>query len=305
MISVLIAFIPILLFLTTLLIVAGVFWLSSRRSERRRSPLNRGLLRSPGYSLVLQIEDVTEKIDTYVVTAAIIPVSLYAAYVSVVHFANPAPNSYTGAIYLSVAVGFVGWSVKKLLTLQKIRRSLRLGLDCEMAVGQELNSLVAHGYRVFHDIQADNFNIDHVVVGPNGVFAVETKGRSKPNRKRGAEDARVVFDGKNLNFPDAVESEPLEQARWQARWLSDWLTSAVGEKVAASPVLALPGWYIVRKKWSDVFLLNGKEYEILTKQNTGVTLSDAMIKRISHQLDQRCRDVEPKAYRIHKKPSLR
>ena len=28
---------------------------------------------------------------------------------------------------------------------------------------------------VYHDIQADQFNIDHVVVGPSGVFAVETK----------------------------------------------------------------------------------------------------------------------------------
>lgn len=230
------------------------------------------------------------------------PVVFYAAYLSVIHFGNPDPNSYTGAIYLCTAVGFVGWSVKKLFTLQKVRRSLRLGLDCEMAVGQELNNLVALGCRVFHDIQADNFNIDHVVVGPNGVFAIETKGRSKPNRKRGAEDARVVFDGQNLNFPDSVESEPLEQARRQARWLSDWLISAVGEKIAVSPVLALPGWYIVRKKWSDVFLLNGKEYEVLIKQKTDATLADTMIKRISHQLDQRCRDGEPKAYRIHKKP---
>jgi hypothetical protein len=164
------------------------------------------LLRGPGHSLVLQIEDVTETIDAYLVTAAITPVCLYAAYLSTIHFGNPAPNSHTSAIYLCIVVGFVGWSIKKLVTLQKVRRSLRLGLDCEMAVGQELNSLIAHGYKVFHDIQADNFNIEHVAVGPNGVFAVETKGRSKPNRKRGAEDARVVFDGQNLNFPDLNQS---------------------------------------------------------------------------------------------------
>ncbi len=29
-------------------------------------------------------------------------------------------------------------------------------------------------------MQADNFNIDHLVVGANGVFAIETKGRRKP-----------------------------------------------------------------------------------------------------------------------------
>jgi Nuclease-related domain len=33
---------------------------------------------------------------------------------------------------------------------------------------------------------AEGFNIDHVVVGRNGVFAVETKGRSKPVKGRRA-----------------------------------------------------------------------------------------------------------------------
>jgi hypothetical protein len=32
-------------------------------------------------------------------------------------------------------------------------------------------------------------NIDHVVIGKNGVFAVETKGRSKPMRGKGNDDA--------------------------------------------------------------------------------------------------------------------
>ncbi len=56
-----------------------------------------------------------------------------------------------------------------------------LGPDCEMAVGQELNNPMCAGYRVYNDVPAEGLNIDHVVVGRNGVFAVETKGRSKPS----------------------------------------------------------------------------------------------------------------------------
>lgn len=44
-------------------------------------------------------------------------------------------------------------------------------------------------------LPAEQFNIDHVVVAAEGVFAVETKGFTKPNQGRG----RVrVFSGKEL-----------------------------------------------------------------------------------------------------------
>lgn len=56
---------------------------------------------------------------------------------------------------------------------------LKLGRDAELAVASELIELQSHGYQVFHDIQADGFNIDHLVVGANGIFAIETKGRHK------------------------------------------------------------------------------------------------------------------------------
>lgn len=35
--------------------------------------------------------------------------------------------------------------------------------------------LLPDSYQVFHDVKADQGNLDHVVVGPTGVFAVETK----------------------------------------------------------------------------------------------------------------------------------
>ena len=50
------------------------------------------------------------------------------------------------------------------------------------------------GAYVFHDVPADNFNIDHVVVSGQGIFAVETKGFTKPKRGGGNADATVVFD---------------------------------------------------------------------------------------------------------------
>jgi len=53
---------------------------------------------------------------------------------------------------------------------------LRAGFDAALAVGQELDRLMREGAWVYHDVLGDNFNIDHVVVSPRGIFAIETKG---------------------------------------------------------------------------------------------------------------------------------
>ena len=57
------------------------------------------------------------------------------------------------------------------------------------------------GNQAYHDFPAEKFNIDHVVVGSKGIFAVEIKGRAKPDKNGGTEDATVIHDGQFLKFP--------------------------------------------------------------------------------------------------------
>jgi hypothetical protein len=55
----------------------------------------------------------------------------------------------------------------------------RRGADAEAAVGNVLDSLVSEGYGVLHDVDSIvSGNIDHIVLGPTGVFIIETKSRS-------------------------------------------------------------------------------------------------------------------------------
>src|SRR5690606_17037137 len=78
---------------------------------------------------------------------------------------------------------------------QKIRTT-RLGLLGEQSVAEQLQSLWTDGYRIFHDVPGDGeWNVDHVVVGPAGVFAIETKARTKRPGNRGERDYEAVFDG--------------------------------------------------------------------------------------------------------------
>jgi hypothetical protein len=153
------------------------------------------------------------------------------------------------------------------------------------------------GYFVFHDVPGDKeFNVDHVVAGRSGVYAVETKGRSKPSQNRDS-GHKVQYDGQKLLFPGWAESAPLEQATRNAQWLEKWLSSAVGEPVSASPVVMLPGWYVDRTSGGGIPVLNEKGSRAYFTKIRGRELSAKLLQQIAHQLEQRCRDVEPRAYR--------
>ena len=125
----------------------------------------------------------------------------------------------------------------------------------------------------------------------NGVFAVETKGRAKPVKG----DVRFLY-GQGLQFPTYYDRESLEQAKRQADWFAKWLSSAVGAVVVVKPVLVLPGWFIERKKPGGMLVYSGKNPRSVYQNAGAPILSAEMIQRIAHQVEQRCRDVEPVAY---------
>ncbi|MGW4147505.1 nuclease-related domain-containing protein [Streptomyces albogriseolus] len=58
--------------------------------------------------------------------------------------------------------------------------SWRKGLEGERRVGAELNRLGRHGWRVLHSIPlANQVDIDHLLIGPGGVFSINTKHHNK------------------------------------------------------------------------------------------------------------------------------
>jgi len=265
-----------------------------RSKKNRRSPLSNKLLRSPGQSLIAQIDEVSEEINSDIVCLFFIPTLVLSTLVPQLYLEQMHLTLPTVSMILSILVLSMAFIARRLVRHLVDRNRLRLGLDAEMAVGQELNHLMREGCHVYHDFYADGFNIDHIVVGSAGVFAVETKGRAK--KGQGTAAARVTYEGNQLHFPEWVTDQPLQQAKRQAQWLARWLKSAVGENVEVKPVVALPGWFVELKQRSDILVINGKKPTYLARTQ-GAGLSESMIQRIAHQLEQRCRDVEPAAYK--------
>lgn len=51
------------------------------------------------------------------------------------------------------------------------------GAEGEEVVGEILEGLAGDGWNVIHDVSFGRGNIDHIVIGPGGIFTVETKSR--------------------------------------------------------------------------------------------------------------------------------
>jgi len=274
-----------------------------RKKSGKRSPLSGKLLRSPGQSLISQLDDMTDEINFSIFALFLFPLIGFNTLMNQIYFSQLRLTVLNIVVSVLPILIIMLFFVLKLIRQLVARNKLRLGYESELMVGQELNRLMRDGCHVFHDFPAEDFNIDHVVVGPGGVYAIETKGRAKTEKGNGDTEWHVIYDGHCLQFPSWQEKKPLDQAVRQADWLRRWLTSAVGETVDVSPGLALPGWWVdIKTSERKVFVFSGKNPFFLTRPfNGGPHLSDQTIQRISHQLEQRCRDVEPLGYGKKKK----
>lgn len=273
----------------------GSLMLRRRRARaRRRTPLVDDLLRAPGHTLRERLDDARIDLQWDVFALVAIPLLTLAVFLAQGHLRGDLRAIlHLAPLFAVVVLAFIGFMVRKLWMAGDRLDNLEAGLDAELAAGQELDQLMRQGAVVFHDVPAPDFNIDHVVVSVEGVFAIETKGFTKPKGRRGMADATVEFDGGILRFPTRATKDPLEQAQRQAAWLARWLTKAVGTPICVLPVLALPGWYVKRTGRGDVRVFSGKELSGLLKARGAQALSTQDVQRVAHQLEQRCRTVAP------------
>jgi hypothetical protein len=171
--------------------------------------------------------------------------------------------------------------------------ALRLAAEGEKAVGQFLEGLREHGYRVFHDVVGDGFNVDHVLIGPAGIFTVETKTWSKPPRG----EARIQFDGERiLRGTLEPDRDPVIQARAQSGWLRDLLAESTGRRFDVRPVVVFPGWFIEQTsaKARGIWVLNPKALPHFL-ENEPRQLSDEEAKLASFHLSRFIRASEKAA----------
>ncbi|MDL4777528.1 MULTISPECIES: nuclease-related domain-containing protein [Thermomonosporaceae] len=130
----------------------------------------------------------------------------------------------------------------------------------ERRTEKQLRSLERNGYRVLHaravprdDEGVSDGRIDHLVIGPSGVYAIDSEKWDKRLPVR-TMSHRKLFHGP-FNKKDR-----LDEARWEAEQASEIIGGQVGFEVPVQPSVAIYGpsipWKVMRVRDVDVYAGN-------------------------------------------------
>jgi hypothetical protein len=120
------------------------------------------------------------------------------------------------------------------------------GAKGEEQVGSLLSGLKGKGWHAIHDASLGNGNVDHILLGPAGVFTVETKSHPGPVRVariHGATLKQAQAQQRAIARVTGVEVEPL--IVYSRAWIDRPLARRKGVRVL--PARMLPG-YLDRRR---------------------------------------------------------
>jgi len=129
----------------------------------------------------------------------------------------------------------------------------------------------------------DGFNLDHVIICEKGAYTVETKTRSKP--AKGPCEIIYNVDGISING-HISDNTMLIQAKAQKKWLEKSIAELTGIKLAVTPIVVFPGWFIKdsRDKIRDkVWVLEPKALPAYIDKQPNV-ISEEQVRLIANQI---------------------
>lgn len=230
--------------------------------KSKRSPLKYKRLRNAGQSLDEEIHSLL----CHFVTGPVVVAFVFLLFAGLEWLRYYRPYRPEPVVYSVVAIIVVVYTIIRMFILWLRVRALKLARDGEKAVGQLLDGLRERGYRIFHDVVGTGFKLEHVLIGPAGIFTVETKTPGKPFRS----NPPVIFDGEKVRVNGfEPERNPIIQAKRQANWLRELLAERTGHEFNVRAVIVYPGrsveWtgprnrsiWVLNPKWLTSFLDHG------------------------------------------------
>jgi hypothetical protein len=243
-----------------------------------KSPISDQPMRQAGQSTREKIDNFfDDEIMPYFVAATATMVIAIFEWLRVIFKCPPQPITATGLFVLALLL-----LIRKIQKNIKNVKQMRLGELGEQAVGQFLEEkLRPMGFQVFHDVLGADFNVDHIIVGPAGLYCIETKTHRKP--KRG--ECRISYDGEKVTVNGFTpDRDPVVQARAEAKWVSDLVAKSTGKKFFVQPVVIYPGWFVEKTcQHPEVWVLNEKALPSFIK-NVKTALSDEDVALVAYHL---------------------
>ncbi|MEU4235541.1 nuclease-related domain-containing protein [Nonomuraea sp. NPDC026600] len=117
-------------------------------------------------------------------------------------------------------------------------RTWRRGALGERRTARRLQELELTGYLVLHDraLPRGRANVDHLAVGPAGVFVIDSK--------QWRRDKRITRRGRTVRTGHRWTPDEVRSALYESQSVAQALTALMGRRVEVTPVIAVHGLHV-------------------------------------------------------------
>lgn len=137
-------------------------------------------------------------------------------------------------------------------------RSVRFQRDANIAIGHQLQRMAATHGRAYHDVVCSAGVVDHILVGHNGVYAINVVAR------RHLQKASVWLDGNELHFSNSKKSVSIVDIVAATKRIEKEFRRLTGKRIKVRSIIALPGWDIKEQSGNDHLLVNEHNLPMLS-----------------------------------------
>lgn len=156
--------------------------------------------------------------------------------------------------------------VARILDLKTDERAWRVGADGEETIGAKLEKLTKRGWHVLHSVPIGSrgSDIDHLLIGPGGVWTINTK--NHPGKQISVTKRTVFVDGHSQSY--------IRNSEFEADRVRSLLSAKLGwEPFVKSAIVFLTGTLVpdvtIKSPPEKVLILDRMDVPMFFKRSTG------------------------------------
>ena len=185
---------------------------------------------------------------------------------------------------LATLLAAAGFALHRLIRTIYKWRKIRFLRDAIIAIGHSLQRIATGEARVFHDVTIPEGVVDHVLVGPGGVYAVNVVVHR--TMRRGSVQ---LVDGE-LRFEPDRATIPITDIASRASQLEQALSDLLKHPVRVRSVIAVPGWHADSPRGDGHLVVNERTLPILHGwRSEADQLMDEDVQTLQEHLTKTCK----------------
>lgn len=192
----------------------------------------------------------------------------------------PSWQLYLQLAFLLLVSGYAAVCLAKTV---RARYQIKFLRDANVAIGHQLQQMPAKGTRVFHDVGTAAGVVDHVIVGQQGLYAINVVARRSGKR------ALASLRDNSIEYSNGKTETSIIDIKAKTARLQKEFRELLGHKLQVRSVIAVPGWDIGEQSHEEQLLVNERTIAMLSgwKDNNDYLMNED-VAALQQELRTRC-----------------